>query len=106
MENKLQARTEPGVTFTVTAPLLSAGINTGLGYLSQKPREPKRKNQRAIETAIPSYAEPQDNTVFLHFIVVGCSQQHSRVGTGGQDPRDQWKEPSQRTLQDIEQWGL
>lgn len=55
------------VTFTVSAPLMSAGINTGLGYLSQKPREPKRKNHRAIETAIPSYAEPQDNTAFLHF---------------------------------------
>lgn len=57
------------VTLTVTAPL-SAGINTGLGYLSQKPREPKRKNHRAIETAIPSSAEPQDSTAFLHFIVV------------------------------------
>lgn len=53
MENKFQTHTEPGqmqqaqaVTFIVTAPLMSAGINTGLGYLSQKPKELKRKNQR------------------------------------------------------------
>lgn len=67
------------MTFTVTAPLMSAGINTGLGCLSQKPNEPNRKNQRAIKAAIPSYAETQDNTAFLHFIVACTTNVHSNI---------------------------
>lgn len=69
------------VTFTVTAPLMSAGINTGLSYLSQKPRKAKRKNQRA--TATQSHLMQDHRTTQL-FSILSQFDVHSNI--------QQWKQ--------------
>lgn len=76
-KNKLQAHMEPGVDAASSGCDIHCYCTSDVcwdkywaGLFISETKETKEEKSKSNSNTIPSYAGPQDNTAFLHFIAV------------------------------------